>query len=296
MGSARGAHRRGHRRRPAAREGPRRRSSPRFRTRALTDEAPVYRPADGASRRTSTRRAAARPRRRSAPPATPRDALLTLLGVADDREQALGLPPVRPHGADQHARAAGHGRRRRARQGHRPRRWRCRSTATAATATSIRIAARMLAVAEAARNVACAGGAAARRDQLPELRQSRAAGDHVAVRAGRRGHRRACRALDMPITGGNVSLYNETDGKAIYPTPVIGVVGLLERRRSRRRRARFKRPATSIVLLGEGRGELGGSEYLKTRARPGARRAAGARSRSASGRCRRCSSTWRPSG
>ena len=38
----------------------------------------------------------------------------------------------------------------------------------------------------------------------------------------------ACRALDVPITGGNVSLYNETDGKAIYPTPVIGVVGLLE--------------------------------------------------------------------
>ena len=38
----------------------------------------------------------------------------------------------------------------------------------------------------------------------------------------------ACRALDVPITGGNVSLYNETDGSAIYPTPVIGVVGLLE--------------------------------------------------------------------
>ena len=38
----------------------------------------------------------------------------------------------------------------------------------------------------------------------------------------------ACRALDVPITGGNVSLYNETDGKAIYPTPTIGVVGLIE--------------------------------------------------------------------
>ena len=38
----------------------------------------------------------------------------------------------------------------------------------------------------------------------------------------------ACRALDVPITGGNVSLYNETDGSAIYPTPIIGVVGLLE--------------------------------------------------------------------
>ena len=38
----------------------------------------------------------------------------------------------------------------------------------------------------------------------------------------------ACRALGVPITGGNVSLYNETDGRAIYPTPVLGVVGLLE--------------------------------------------------------------------
>ena len=38
----------------------------------------------------------------------------------------------------------------------------------------------------------------------------------------------ACRALDIPITGGNVSLYNETDGNAIYPTPVLGVVGLIE--------------------------------------------------------------------
>ena len=38
----------------------------------------------------------------------------------------------------------------------------------------------------------------------------------------------ACRALDVPITGGNVSLYNETNGEAIYPTPIIGVVGVME--------------------------------------------------------------------
>ena len=43
-----------------------------------------------------------------------------------------------------------------------------------------------------------------------------------------RGIGDACRALDMPITGGNVSLYNETEGRAIFPTPVLGVVGLLE--------------------------------------------------------------------
>jgi phosphoribosylformylglycinamidine synthase len=72
----------------------------------------------------------------------------------------------------------------------------------------------------------------------------------------------ACRALGVPITGGNVSLYNETDGKAIYPTPTIGVIGLLEHA-DRVVGRRFQESGDAIVLLGEGRGELGGSEYLK---------------------------------
>jgi phosphoribosylformylglycinamidine synthase len=72
----------------------------------------------------------------------------------------------------------------------------------------------------------------------------------------------ACRALGTPITGGNVSLYNETDGRAIYPTPVIGVIGLLEHA-DRVVTRRFQAVGDVIVLLGEGRGELGGSEYLK---------------------------------
>jgi phosphoribosylformylglycinamidine synthase len=71
----------------------------------------------------------------------------------------------------------------------------------------------------------------------------------------------ACRALGTPITGGNVSLYNETDGRAIYPTPVIGVIGLLDADRVVTRR--FQAAGDVILLLGEGRGELGGSEYLK---------------------------------
>ena len=73
----------------------------------------------------------------------------------------------------------------------------------------------------------------------------------------------ACRALDIPITGGNVSLYNETDGQAIYPTPIIGVVGLIEDAAHVVSRT-FKQAGDEIVLLGEGYGELGGSEYLKT--------------------------------
>jgi phosphoribosylformylglycinamidine synthase len=72
----------------------------------------------------------------------------------------------------------------------------------------------------------------------------------------------ACRALNVPITGGNVSLYNETDGNAIYPTPTIGVVGLLEHA-DRVVSRRFRESGDAVVLLGTDRGELGGSEYLK---------------------------------
>ncbi len=67
----------------------------------------------------------------------------------------------------------------------------------------------------------------------------------------------------MPITGGNVSLYNETDGQAIYPTPVIGVVGVMANAERALGRA-FRADGDAIVLLGEGAGEIGGTEYLKT--------------------------------
>jgi phosphoribosylformylglycinamidine synthase len=72
----------------------------------------------------------------------------------------------------------------------------------------------------------------------------------------------ACRALDIPITGGNVSLYNETDGRAIYPTPIIGVVGLIEDASRVLTRA-FQGTGDAVIIFGEDRGELGGSEYLK---------------------------------
>jgi phosphoribosylformylglycinamidine synthase len=66
----------------------------------------------------------------------------------------------------------------------------------------------------------------------------------------------------VPITGGNVSLYNETDGNPVYPTPVIGVVGMLEHA-DRVLSRRFQASGDAVVLLGEGLGELGGSEFLK---------------------------------
>jgi phosphoribosylformylglycinamidine synthase len=119
----------------------------------------------------------------------------------------------------------------------------------------------MLAVAEAARNVACTGaepiGATNNLNfgnpERPEIMWQ--FGEAV------RGIGDACRAFEVPITGGNVSLYNETEGRAIYPTPVLGVVGLIEDA-SRTCTRTFKQGGATVILLGENRGELGGSEYL----------------------------------
>jgi phosphoribosylformylglycinamidine synthase len=72
----------------------------------------------------------------------------------------------------------------------------------------------------------------------------------------------ACAAFDTPVTGGNVSLYNENPRGAIYPTPVIGMVGVLEDV-STRVPMTFRQPGDAIVLLGRNTAELGGSEYLK---------------------------------
>jgi phosphoribosylformylglycinamidine synthase len=118
------------------------------------------------------------------------------------------------------------------------------------------------AVAEAARNVACAGGQPIGatnclnfgNPQRPEIMWQFAR----AVE----GMGAACRALDIPITGGNVSLYNETDGNGVLPTPVLGVVGLIEDADTVVRRA-FRQAGDVVILLGESRAELGGSEYLK---------------------------------
>ncbi len=72
----------------------------------------------------------------------------------------------------------------------------------------------------------------------------------------------ACKALDFPVVSGNVSLYNESSGRAILPTPSIGGVGVLEDV-SRSATIAIKRPGDAILLLGETRGWLGRSLYLR---------------------------------
>jgi phosphoribosylformylglycinamidine synthase len=80
--------------------------------------------------------------------------------------------------------------------------------------------------------------------------------------AGVDGIAEACRALDFPVTGGNCSLYNETNGEAILPTPAIGAVGLMADVH-RMATIALKREGDAIVLIGETRGHLGQSIYLR---------------------------------
>jgi phosphoribosylformylglycinamidine synthase len=118
-----------------------------------------------------------------------------------------------------------------------------------------------MAVCEAARNVACSGGRPLGvtdcmnfgSPERPEiLWQFAEAIEGIAD---------ACRALDVPVVGGNVSFYNETLGQAVPPTPVIGVVGVLDDA-GRLATQWFKAPGHRIALLGPDAVSLGGSEYL----------------------------------
>jgi phosphoribosylformylglycinamidine synthase subunit PurL len=119
------------------------------------------------------------------------------------------------------------------------------------------------AVAEAARNVACTGatplaitnclnfGNPERPEVMWQFAQSV------------RGIADACRAFDTPVTGGNVSFYNEAGASAIWPTPVIGMLGLIQDYRLAVRSA-FEGSGSWIYLLGETFAELGGSEFAET--------------------------------
>jgi phosphoribosylformylglycinamidine synthase len=119
----------------------------------------------------------------------------------------------------------------------------------------------MIAVAEAARNLVCAGA-------LPtaitnNLNFGNPLKPHIyyQLREAVLGMAAACEAFETPVTGGNVSLYNETDGRAIYPTPVIGMVGVIDDVSTIVRHA-FTSVGDDVVLLGDNTEELGGSEYL----------------------------------
>jgi phosphoribosylformylglycinamidine synthase len=72
----------------------------------------------------------------------------------------------------------------------------------------------------------------------------------------------ACEAFNTPVVSGNVSFYNETNGVSIFPTPMIGMVGVM-RDLAKRVPSAFQAVGDIVIVLGETRGELGGSEYVK---------------------------------
>ena len=118
-----------------------------------------------------------------------------------------------------------------------------------------------IAVAEAARNLACVGALPTAVTNNLNFGSPLKPSIYYQLREAIVGMAEACRAFETPVTGGNVSLYNETEGTAVYPTPVIGMVGIVEDL-DRVCRHAFVRPGDRILLLGENRDELGGSEYL----------------------------------
>jgi phosphoribosylformylglycinamidine synthase len=119
-----------------------------------------------------------------------------------------------------------------------------------------------IAVAEAARNVACAGGRPMAITNCLNFGNPRKPEVFFQFREAVAGMAEACEALGTPVTGGNVSFYNESPSGAVYPTPTIGMVGLLEDI-AHATTAVFRTPGHSIILLGDNTAELGASEYLR---------------------------------
>src|SRR6266436_9674726 len=128
----------------------------------------------------------------------------------------------------------------------------------------------MHAVAEACRNVACAGATPIGATNC--LNFGNPEKPHIMWQFSQTidGITKACEELDIPITGGNVSFYNETLGEGIYPTPVLGIVGILEDVH-KAVRPDFRESGRAIVLLRatesgdatDAESEFGSSEYAK---------------------------------
>lgn len=118
-----------------------------------------------------------------------------------------------------------------------------------------------IAVAEAARNVACVGATPKAITNCLNFGNPKKPEIFFQFREAVYGMGDACRALETPVTGGNVSLYNENPQGAVYPTPTIGMVGVLDDA-AHATSMRFQHAGDDIVLLGENTDEIGGSEYL----------------------------------
>ena len=205
--------------------------------------------------------------RRTAPPALPQRRAAGAHGVAQHREQGVGLPPVRPPGADEYAGGSRWRRRRAADQ----RRW--TKALAAATDGNGRYChldpyvGGMIAVAEACRNVSCTGASPIALTDCLNFGNPERPDVYYQLEQCVAGMARASEALEAPVVSGNVSLYNESRGAGIYPTPIVGCVGLLDDA-GLHVGSGFQREGDVVVLLGRSEvhgeaSELGGSEYLE---------------------------------
>jgi phosphoribosylformylglycinamidine synthase len=120
------------------------------------------------------------------------------------------------------------------------------------------------AVAEAARNVACTGARPLALTNCLNFGNPEKPEIMWQLREAIEGIGEAATALGTPVISGNVSLYNETHGTPIHPTPTIAVIGLLEPWQQHAV-SHFTEPGETVVLLGESREELGGSAWLALR-------------------------------
>ena len=133
----------------------------------------------------------------------------------------------------------------------------------------------LLAVAEACRNVACSGARPVAVTDCLNFGNPERPDVYYQMEQAVRGMSAACEALGVPVVSGNVSLFNETDGAAIYPTPVVGALGLLEDVANVVPLG-FQADADAVYLIGPGAAaavagvtlsgaaaDLGGSEYLR---------------------------------
>jgi phosphoribosylformylglycinamidine synthase subunit PurL len=121
----------------------------------------------------------------------------------------------------------------------------------------------VIAVAEAARNVVCTGAQPLAITNCLNFGNPYKPDVYWQFREAVRGVGDACRFFNTPVTGGNVSFYNESPTLSVYPTPVIGMLGLVEKI-SHVTTPDFKHDGDEIVLLGKTQGHVGASEYLST--------------------------------
>src|SRR5206468_7324211 len=120
-----------------------------------------------------------------------------------------------------------------------------------------------LAVAEAARNIIATGARPLAVTDCLNLANPERPEVYWELEETVAGMAYACRTLELPVVSGNVSLYNDSNGEsAIYPTPVIGMIGVIDDY-ARKLGAGARTEGGFVILIGSRANELGGTEYLK---------------------------------